>query len=133
MDGDELVATLGGSTDLGIWDMDLNAGTTTAVNVTIEMNDPVDGAFPVTVLENGEITVSIPGDESDPDGEDLFVRGFLDANGRQLMGLASGNVGIIDLLSTAESSEQGFAEASGLDFINFGYLMGTCVEGCAAE
>ncbi len=131
VDGDELVATLGGSTDLGIWDMDFNAGAVTAVNVTIEMNDPADGSFPVSVADNGEITISIAGDG--PDGEDLFARGFLDANGRLLMGITSGNVGLIDLLSSAEASEQGFAEAEGLDFVNFGYLMGTCVEGCAAE
>ena len=133
MDGDELVATLGGSTDLGIWDLDFNAGTPTAVNVTIEMNDPADGSFPVEVSENGEITISIPGDAEDEEAEDLYVRGFLDANGRLLMGLASGNVGIIDLLASAEADEEGLAEAEGLDFINFGYLMGTCVEGCSAE
>jgi hypothetical protein len=63
-----------------------------------------------------------------------LVKGFLDANGRLVMAIASGNVGLLDVYDTAVADEvEGFAESAGFDFVNFGYLMGTCVEGCAAE
>ncbi|MFX4226791.1 MAG: hypothetical protein ACFHHU_02490 [Porticoccaceae bacterium] len=134
MDGEELVATLGGSTDLGLWDLDRSSFLPTNVNVTIEMNDPADGAFPVEVADNGQITIRIEGDAQDEESEDLLVKGFLDANGRLVMAIASGNVGLLDVYDTAVADEvEGFAESAGFDFVNFGYLMGTCVEGCSAE
>lgn len=126
----ELEATLGGSSDLGLWDVNYGQGVITNVDVTIEMDDPADGTFPVTLTDNGAFTVRIDGEGDD--GEDLFVQGFIDANGRLLMGAASGNAGMNGLLDEADLSEEGFAEADGLDFVNFGYMMGTCTN-CEAE
>ncbi|MEQ8952688.1 MAG: hypothetical protein RL120_01045, partial [Gammaproteobacteria bacterium] len=67
------------------------------------------------------------------DDEDLYVRGFYDANGRIIMSIASGSAGFLaDTLGQVTETVQ-FADAAGYDFVNFGYLLGTCSSGCSAQ
>ncbi|MEQ9021402.1 MAG: hypothetical protein RLN82_01410, partial [Pseudomonadales bacterium] len=57
-----LVATLGGSTDLGILDQTFLNGEVTGYASSIEMDDPADGEVNVDLESNGAFTVRIDGD-----------------------------------------------------------------------
>ncbi len=127
---DGLEVTLGGDTDLGILDMFYSQGLTGFAS-EIEYNDPASGTIPVeSIADNGLFEIRL----QDSDGEDLIVRGFYDRNGRIAMALASVTAGGYAAVEAAETGEQQFGDVTnGIDFTNFGYMLGTCKSGCSAQ
>jgi hypothetical protein len=128
LNGENLEVTLGGSTDLGIFDRTSGDGGASDWNVDVELNDPVEGTLPVSLKSNGEFTIEIDGQVQGED-EDLLLRGFYGANGRLIVSLFNSGVGGLALIESArenggESFDDGFSE------INFGYLLATCSAGC---
>jgi hypothetical protein len=129
LNGENLEVTLGGSTDLGIFDRTSSGpGAASDWNVDVELNDPVEGTLPVSLKSNGEFTIEIDGQALGED-EDLLLRGFYGANGRLIVSLFNSGVGGLALIDSAaenggEDSDDGFSE------INFGYLLATCSAGC---
>ena len=124
LDGENLEATVSGSTDWVGTDITWASGVRAAINVAVELNRPADGVFPVSVADNGALTVELPGSEGE---EDILLTGFLDANGRLALALMS-SAGLLDAFATAEASEEGVGAATELDFVNIGYLLGVPVQ-----
>lgn len=113
---------LSGSSDLGQLDYFFDEfGGLTGYDLGIEMNDPASGEFEGTIADNGMISIDFA-----EEGEHLKLTGFYDANGRLAISITSVSPGTA--ISDAESGMFPSVNAA-----NFGYLLGTCVAGCAAE
>ena len=134
MNGDDLQATLSGSTDLGTLDLNFNSGLS-SYDSSIELDESVDGVLTVaSMADNGAFTIRVDGNVGEDEAEDLLVKGFYDANGRITMSTMSGDAGFLAATMDMATEENDYiAESTGNAFANFGYLLGTCVSGCSAE
>lgn len=133
MNGEALEATLSGSTDLGILDLNFNNGLS-SYDSSIELDESVEGVLTIdTIADNGAFTSRYDGNVEDDGDEDLLVKGFYDANGRIIMTTISGDAGVLSATLDQVSEEFPYSAVGGNEFANFGYLLGTCIAGCSAE
>ena len=129
-DNGGLFGALGGTTDLGRLDYTYSNGGVVEYDVSIAMNDVVDGDLDFDVADNGALTVQMSIGEGD-EAEDLYLSGFYDANGRIVLSMISGTAGFLaESLGALAEEGDSIAESTGNDFVNVGYMLGTCSAGC---